>query len=88
MNCKRDSQKTQEISRECGGQTVIAPKSVEKIRREVLSRHIDWVSGASITESLASNDNDTETPEIRRFTATVRGWNSFLISVSAIKQKK
>ena len=38
---------------------------------KVLSRHTNWVNGATITESINGED--------RRFTATVDGWRNFLI---------
>ncbi|WP_240416601.1 hypothetical protein [Paenibacillus periandrae] len=39
----------------------------------ILARH-RWVSGATITESVNEIDED-----IRRFTATIRGWKNFRI---------
>jgi len=40
---------------------------------QILARH-RWVSGATITESLIDEDKN-----IRRFTATIRGWRNFKI---------
>ncbi len=42
-------------------------------KMRILARHKYWVSGATITESI-SEDSLT-----RRFTATIRGWQKFLI---------
>lgn len=39
----------------------------------ILARH-KWVSGATITESVNESDRD-----VRRFTATIRGWRNFQI---------
>ena len=41
----------------------------EKKGAKVLARHKGWVSGATITETIVSRD-----PQIRRYTATIRGW--------------
>jgi len=40
---------------------------------KILARH-GWVVGATITESLVDEDRN-----IRRFTATIRGWRNFKI---------
>ena len=40
---------------------------------KILARH-KWVSGATITESIVNEDKN-----IRRFTATIRGWRNFKI---------
>ncbi|GAH70952.1 unnamed protein product, partial [marine sediment metagenome] len=40
---------------------------------KILARH-RWVVGATITESLVDEDRN-----IRRFTATIRGWRNFKI---------
>ncbi|MHB8276375.1 MAG: hypothetical protein ACYDIA_01810 [Candidatus Humimicrobiaceae bacterium] len=40
---------------------------------KILARH-KWVLGATITESLVDEDKN-----IRRFTATIRGWRNFKI---------
>jgi len=40
---------------------------------KILARH-RWVAGATITESLVDEDRN-----IKRFTATIRGWRNFKI---------
>ena len=45
----------------------------KKKKMRILARHKRWVAGATITESI-SEDSLT-----RRFTATIRGWQKFLI---------
>ena len=40
---------------------------------KILARHKNWVSGATISESVSENG------KIRRFTATIRGWQNFRI---------
>ena len=39
---------------------------------KILARHKNWVSGATIAESISDNGD-------RRFVATVDGWRNFLI---------
>ena len=47
---------------------------------KILARHNDWVSGASITESVGSNDEtDKNGISLRRFTATITGWKNWKI---------
>jgi len=38
---------------------------------KIIARH-RWVAGATITESLVDEDRN-----IKRFTATIRGWRNF-----------
>jgi ribosomal protein S7 len=40
---------------------------------KILARH-KWIAGATITESISIISDDT-----RRFTATIRGWQNWLI---------
>ncbi len=40
---------------------------------KIIARH-RWVAGATITESLVDEDKN-----IKRFTATIRGWRNFKI---------
>jgi len=47
-------------------------------RWKILARH-KWVSGAVITESI-----DTQNDDLRRYTATIRGWNNWRIWIGKI----
>lgn len=51
----------------------------QKTRVRILARH-KWVLGTIITESVLDDDTHTlDTPSIRRFTATIRGWRNWKI---------
>ena len=39
-----------------------------------LAVHANWVAGAKITESI-----EREVGDVRRFTATIRGWQNWVI---------
>ena len=48
-------------------------KAIANPKWKIIGRH-KWVSGATITESYREDDD-----RIRRFTATIRGWQNFRI---------
>lgn len=52
-----------------------AARAAVKNAARVIARHNNWVSGATITESIIDDYNSG----IRRFTATIKGWRNFLI---------
>jgi hypothetical protein len=49
-------------------------KEGAEMRFRVLARHNDWVHDCTVTESIA-NENGA----VRRFTATILGWQGFRI---------
>jgi hypothetical protein len=50
-----------------------AARAAVKNAARVIARHNNWVSGATITESIIDDSGN------RRFTATIQGWRNFLI---------
>lgn len=50
---------------------------------KILARH-KWVTGAIITESV-DKSRDTATKSYRRFTATIRGWQNWIIYEGYLK---
>jgi hypothetical protein len=50
-----------------------AARAAVKNAARVIARHNNWVSGATITESIIDDSGN------RRFTSTIQGWRNFLI---------